>query len=765
MESIYKAKFFGNFETTNPEFGDIIILAQGRLEKSNDGLIFAQEVNKKCGRVCYETLNDLGRNVTALWMVEKIRHRNEKMNHRFEMKFTILPLRFSEKTGEMDGSMKQKSYILREEDYPRFFKTRNAKMLFKKFYEPATDKSSIDRSFVEFQHPFQKPFMQQNFPFQINYNQNPFLKQDLNFGEYYNPYSTKNSIQHQFPYQTPPNFEHYKKVANIKFPGQETGTTIKSEYHPNSPFSHIHHHYYLNKKKVPLIKATSFEKITNYPTPTYPASMIPVDFRGAPEPATIPQNFRLTTESTSIEKKQAVSDKYRGTTQQYVGQQHFPQFQTPQYFADQLPIPPHPNQLIQIAQTPYNIPMNHLQIVTPSGGQQFYQQQSHELPPTTVQYMQPLQIPPQFSNNVFNSLMGYTIRPTHQQPQQPQQQFQETYRSQSPSPTTYQQFHESPRYVSHKFSEPDPLYENPSPSESKESIEEVNNLTETHPQQVEKPNTPSPTIDQQSTDFEIIPSKSIQLPTIIEMQPTTIQTNSIEDEVQIHFVKTTATTITTTTKSDKKFDSINAQLPPPEKGADLIVPYVETSVVTQKSVSPPLIIVPSTNFSTSESISKIVPKLRSRNFSRTARTTEKPVLKWMPKRNRGKKTFATKTPVAEEFFESTVHNFVTIIPDTSTENQLDVTPQTKRSFSTSISVKVGDSEVRRGKQSTAATTTEKLEMIKADIYPVETNLNNLKLYKASSGSEEDLDKKFDPIALSIVNHAKRVSLLDKNESK
>uniref|UniRef100_A0A182MWT0 Uncharacterized protein n=1 Tax=Anopheles culicifacies TaxID=139723 RepID=A0A182MWT0_9DIPT len=122
---IYNAPYIGVIDLSVPRFGDIVELAHGRLEQEGDESYFL--VQQQDGK-----LDEIHRNVTALWKVERIRHRDDLRGHRYELKFTIAPSKVSTNEepnqpaleGEQEQSeipVQNRTYIIRDEDYPKYF--------------------------------------------------------------------------------------------------------------------------------------------------------------------------------------------------------------------------------------------------------------------------------------------------------------------------------------------------------------------------------------------------------------------------------------------------------------------------------------------------------------------------------------------------------------------------------------------------------------------------------------------------------------------
>lgn len=741
-------------------------MARGKLESTAEnggGYNLVQTNAFKCERLCDDDIESLEGNVTALWMVEKVRHRDPSRGHRYEMRITIMPIgsmqQRKERTSKEVVFEKRmgRSFILRDNDYPKYFRAPTAAKVYKK--------SDIDRTFT-LDFGGGPKFQRQQYPFALNY------RPELNVGEYYMrpptiiPPNYMPQLQHNvypgqfYQFQTPNyiNFDHLKNYNSftettqpIRFPEVNTLLTNKiTDLNNQGPLTtHLHHHYYLNKMKVPLIKATVVE------------NQFLGDHRG-------------------------VTELYRGEPYKYITpiaqndlkthQPDYNNYQTPQVFPNQIPAPNafYKNHFSNHITHPQFQVIN--QNPTPTYN-------AHQQPVTSGQYSQPLQIPP-------NPL----------QTPQPFRQFHtETtplkYRDEQPNHNQIIPFQESEKYDSNKFSDPDPLY-HPSAQQAGSHYTETQSETNKKAQQ---------------DGFDVITTK---------VKPSANRYKNDEPRSQ---------------KPDSRYpDSINAQLPPPERGTDTSVPYVETSVVTQKSEG--VIIIPSISPSAYDQTSspsspkqtadprsspatktsdKIKTRAKNSNLRQHFRTTtEKPIIKWMPKRRRlqnPQTTNATKTVPSKlyssripQFDSSKVENYITVqplqpsttrattdlrIPTISTklnmrfkkpnlhnrdpeEEQVikidsSETP-TKKSFSSSISIETNDKlnnkrrlfdNLRpRLKLKSGTDNGDKLEMIKADIQTLKTNNTGMHLFRASDEmTDGDGDASSDPIAASILKHAKSIT--------
>ncbi|XP_037931121.1 uncharacterized protein LOC119665934 [Teleopsis dalmanni] len=101
-------------------FGDIVTLASGRLEEIENGTF--RFVEGVCDYDCNSE------KFFALWQVQKIRHRDTSRNFRYEIKFSVSPMRntklSSSRRKDDDQNLHNnnlKSFIQKEDDYPQNF--------------------------------------------------------------------------------------------------------------------------------------------------------------------------------------------------------------------------------------------------------------------------------------------------------------------------------------------------------------------------------------------------------------------------------------------------------------------------------------------------------------------------------------------------------------------------------------------------------------------------------------------------------------------
>lgn len=208
--------------------------------------------------------------------MEKIRHHDTSRGHAMELKLTIVPMRRNHAESKREivsgsggggggGQLKPRSFVVRDIDYPRYF-DENADGL-------APRNKIQKRTFDMF--GMSQPFFD-NYRIPLHYNYQSKYADNLNTGEYYvsgdigSQTTDRAFYQHPLPtiqYQSPSGFHEQQQLQrphSIRFPTASAGST--NDYVDTvgtaSPFTstHLHHHFYLNKNNVPIVKATAFEK-------------------------------------------------------------------------------------------------------------------------------------------------------------------------------------------------------------------------------------------------------------------------------------------------------------------------------------------------------------------------------------------------------------------------------------------------------------------------------------------------------------------------
>lgn len=90
-EHLFAAPIIGRQDTSSP-FGDIAVLARGQLYATREGFQFVQDVENHCNN-CKRQWKPYGHErLLALWTVKRLRHRDHYNGHRYEMEYTISPM-------------------------------------------------------------------------------------------------------------------------------------------------------------------------------------------------------------------------------------------------------------------------------------------------------------------------------------------------------------------------------------------------------------------------------------------------------------------------------------------------------------------------------------------------------------------------------------------------------------------------------------------------------------------------------------------------
>ncbi|XP_058446972.1 adhesive plaque matrix protein-like isoform X2 [Malaya genurostris] len=197
QKAIYAAPYIGMVDLSVPRFGDIVELAHGRLEKESDDQYYFVQDDPGYRQ-------ESGRNISAFWKVERIRHRDDLRGHRYELKFTVAPIKdflFDE------SAIVNRSFVVRDEDYPRYFGIQSPNAI------PMMKKSDfIDRAIFDAAMPYHPGFGGGNRlyrPTQATITLGEYLLQSL--------FSSGDSSPKPNPY--PPKSYRYGSGYNrIKFP-------------------------------------------------------------------------------------------------------------------------------------------------------------------------------------------------------------------------------------------------------------------------------------------------------------------------------------------------------------------------------------------------------------------------------------------------------------------------------------------------------------------------------------------------------------------
>lgn len=747
-----KAPYVGFINPDMPTFGDIAVLAKGKLKKNANETFSFEQINERCDEKCQINADKYLENVTALWMVERIRHRDDSGNsHRYDLKFTIVPIYYDQKTqidhnileNRLRNHMKR-TFILRDTDYPKYFKPSRRTDLFSPGFE---------RSFSNFMN-----------------NPNSLMQNFLGLSP------PKSSTQNN----QKPHKHHHKKDNRLNtgefYMAPKIINTAKTHFHPTEKYHVLHqvdqHVRFPDSREMTVNKHQSQHQVNLYrPKPEIYNHKNIIDYRGANDNVFVgSSDHQLTQPNNHItqpnyqfshQNSQLITPNHQLSQHQLI--QPNQQFHQP---SSQPMVPvfsiPVDMPLIQLAQAPYAFPFQ-IQLSSPANQPLFPQQ--HEV--TTFRY-QPQLIG--LSNHpqqpLFNQYVPISFIPSNKS----------------------KIFQESERHTMNYYSLPDPVYHH------------QQSTTEAPIQ----PTTYSPRFNNYAnilrlqTETAISTASSIQVNAFDdnEFQPVT---PSYDIRKHNHF-KSGAISSTT-----EKPDSINAQLYETfDVNENFTIPYVTLS---------PLPAQVTTNGKSNEVNYQIVmgrPKLSTQRFNE--KTSEKPVLKWIPKKQRKMLTNVTTTStpasqnsfvptlppnelVTPSFTRSTTHIFrgrnrfnkrnsstnaraATSPPQISTKltrkksttfpstlasfiatsifptyitpiNTQTEEPITLQSLSTSISLEVN------GERVFDPTTTAGYELVSAGVESIATNNTNVKLFKASVVPE-----KFDDLTFSILKHASDVGNKD-----
>lgn len=830
---VYKADYLRDINHNNEpvRFGDIIPLARGRLERIDDGYVLVEIDQKTCGKNnCTTINNELDKNVTALWMVERIRHRDPSRGHTNELKLTVFPMKkhrfenkretiYSRSRSSNSVQLKPRSFVIRDKDYPKYFSNEST------LQNPS---NKIQKRTFDMLAPFtQSSFDNYRLPLHFNYRRQFNSAEELNTGEYYAGDEATSAF---YPPLYPTSQYSSQEIGNqlhrpnhIRFP---TATGIVNDQqqlisHENvqtTPFTatHLHHHFYLNKQNVPLIKTTAYEKEHIYSNANQPFTTDNNVQHNSDHqilsPTHEPQNLSIDSYGNTVQSNDGYTEHPRSNYQLFDPNIHQGAYQTPFSLPDQVP-PPQPttttvnSQLYQHqTQYPYS---PQLQLISPPHQTQQYYNQA-DIPLTTAQYIgAPV---PQFNHNQL-------FIPVSNLP--------------PPSVTLHEAFHPNGNFVgataasavpfqgnlkyeNNKFSDPDPIYHQQFAILQDHFGPHL--LPHLHGPSIFQgsPYLPTTTNSDTTTDaptkhtlpigkgsYDIIPEKQKLATPDDTINMSIVNQNDDQKENQTIYP-----------------DSINAQLPPPEHDDDLTVPYVDSTIIVEnentseitKSLDNKTIQKSQLELGFEDTLQKHLQKFRQEQTTTTPppllkhstiltpvsstsektkrhrhyfqpKSTEKPILKWMPKRTKSK---TSKEDL--ELYESNIDSTTTYSPSTtsststSTENVITVTPvhdteeESRTSISTSISIRVGSQEDLQSNNSSIRPKTLKinetesfndflptllptnLQLTRSNITTINTNSSDLKLFRASEADDkiDEYDSEEHHIARSILNHAQRL---------
>ncbi|XP_031626438.1 uncharacterized protein LOC116342818 [Contarinia nasturtii] len=530
-ESIQLARFLelNNGHNRNSRFGDVINLVNGKLEIDRNGVFQLVEIHDNCIKYCLEESID-EHNITAFWSVYKIRHRDEKRGYRYELKFTIRrlqnsPLLFKRND---DHSANIRSFLLRDQDYPKFFEeavvkkkklSKMEKRIFNTLYDNAEQ------------------------PFNLDYRAHPSQQYDqdnLNTGEYYAKGSTQD-VRYQ--------------VHNP----QEVATEN----------ANVHHHYFLNKNEVPIFKSSHYEKLATFPD-RYNALNFPNNHVVPPNQVSIPRvhsqldsygEILQTTSQTPFQfpnhvnfQEQQRTEFIRPTTYRGHYDDNRESILDGEVKRDNFVHHSNRNQLIQF-------PVRHTHVIDITSTPSTYAINLNRSPAPSIQT---------HYNKQYTHTNGI-------QPAELNQNYQHSYWfGQHPHQQNFN-FVGSYPYRDDIYSELDPIYHGPlaTPSDIPSSSVPGGIDGDIH-------DADAGFVSQLPLQTEGDGFSSYDIP--MEVHQTTSTNTDPSFTTPYNFVTTTQVDSSQSEDKSKPFpDSINAQLPPPDSGADTRIPYVDESTPRKKS--------------------------------------------------------------------------------------------------------------------------------------------------------------------------------------
>lgn len=546
-ESVQQARLLelNNERERNSRFGDVINFANGKLEMDKNGQYQLVEMHDNCIKYCLEESID-GHNITAFWTVTKIRHRDEKRGYRFEWKITVRKLRNNRFDGKRnaDQNPSVRSFVIRDQDYPKYFETA----------PPRKPKAKMEK------RVFNTAYDRSEQPFQLDYRAHPASPSNqydrgvehLNIGEYYAKGSALAANK----------YHDHNPV------GAQAGVAPLTAANDN----HLHHHYFLNKNEVPIFHTSHFEKVSAFPAPGFnplfpnavqslPRINTQVDSYGEFLPTTAQPSFHFPNELNQEAIKPTTYRGHYDDNRESIldGEVKKPNIDTidngnqwisfPARHANIVPVarinttPPTYLDLSKTSSSPSPSPS------PPSPIQSFYNKQ----------LLSPNEIQPSLNQNHVNPFYWFGQHP-HNQNHNQNLNFIPSYPIQD-----------------NTFSELDPIYHGTTAFTTPSHF-----TTSSH----------FPILGGLNTDVHDTGARFVSLQNgvsddgIFDASTEARQTTIVNTESSF---TTPLNVVTTTNGEDLQLedenntypDSINAQLPPPESGADVRVPYVDT---TDKSV-------------------------------------------------------------------------------------------------------------------------------------------------------------------------------------
>lgn len=678
------------------KFGDIIGMASGRLEVNDNGEGAIVELPVNCIKACADEYVNK-KNVSAVWSVEKIRHRDETRGHRYEMKISVRPVIRPELENRRDAEnspIKPRSFLIKDNDYPKYFAevpTRDHLRMEKRMFGMFYDNAEI--------------------PFHLNYARKqglppppvfPRQSSNLNTGEYLMG-PTAHSIP---PFHIRPSHFGRPPPQYPPLPNSLSGNQLHKPFMPSPHMSNLHHHYFFNRDETPIFRTSVFEHSKFYQPPTQPSIEA---FRNQPSGQHEPQIYvnQIQTPGSDqygipiqqVENQIQNNDLYaRYRNSQSTLPNFLPQMgdvKADKSGAQRL------EPIIDTVQMPHSSP-------APYGYQV-------ETSPT----LPPVPFFPQYSPQLV-----YPSPVPHQHQLISEQQPQQFYWYGAPNtqyPRSNGNLQPSYPFQENTFSERDPVFHGKLSNLFVSPISVIA-LDDSNTNTNGSGRTAQPSPRNPSSSYA--PATEIHSH---QIDPTFATPYSSPVTVHKGIISKNAFSKPLMNSKDQYPDSINAQLPPPDSGADLTVPYVDSIAHTGKPLHQIHLIERPSEESTASSKVEHVTLLSEDNrdtekmFDLQQRTplhlryeekkksesTTKPMTKWQPKRTRQRKpaqnknekpireyrrrkttTPTTITTTATDLVDDHQKQIADIITEMSLVFHND--PHTSRSVKKSVSVRVSN---------------------------------------------------------------------------
>lgn len=317
--NIQKAQFKQNSKEKGPVFGDIAILSRGKLIESLQGFEFVEDEDIKECIECHlftarhneveaeriltsrcDSSDCSNQRIKALWTVRRIRHRNPEGDDppfMYELMFSIaspkpdktnldynepsqtFSIQEADKLPKLPRKHERKGkFIFQDEktqDYNKGYHSPQGTTVVQSYGDVRTEGPPWYDGFKAGRHQQQStehpPYVNRYPEFYPDYQESSTR---LNTGE---KYPTRDE---EFRHKNPPYVESsFQPTDNAKYRGHIINVNVNSE-ESTAPenvrshkalkdfkipiITHLHHHYYLNDKGVPVMKASKFENYNNF---------------------------------------------------------------------------------------------------------------------------------------------------------------------------------------------------------------------------------------------------------------------------------------------------------------------------------------------------------------------------------------------------------------------------------------------------------------------------------------------------------------------